>query len=87
LSRHVGKGEFKRCPLKNRNTVDFTRRFARNIKRYCARDISFVELTASVQGWVNHVRYADTWGLREHVFTTHPIGRPGAEGRRVGGTE
>jgi hypothetical protein len=19
------------------------------------------------------VRYADTWGLREHVFATHPI--------------
>jgi hypothetical protein len=22
----------------------------------------------SVQGWINHVRYADTWGLREHVL-------------------
>jgi hypothetical protein len=21
-----------------------------------------------VQGWINHVRYADTWGLRRHVL-------------------
>jgi hypothetical protein len=35
--------------------------------------ISFAELDASVQGWINHVRYADSWGLREHIFDTHPI--------------
>ena len=29
---------------------------------------SFAEFDASVQGWINHVRYADTWGLREHVL-------------------
>ena len=75
------------CLLKQRNAVNFTRRFERNIARYRAHEISFDELTASVQGWVNHVRYADTWGLREHVFATHPIGRPAVEGRRVGGTE
>jgi hypothetical protein len=62
--------------LKQRNTVNFTRRFARNIERYRDHEISFAELTASVHGWVNHVRYADTWGLREHVFATHPIRPP-----------
>lgn len=82
--------------LKRRNTINFTRRFTRNIARYRAREIGFEELTASVQGWVNHVRYADTWGLREHVFATHPVRRhgpspdpspPRGEGGRVGGTE
>jgi len=29
---------------------------------------SFGEFDASVQGWINHVRYADSWGLREHVL-------------------
>ena len=29
---------------------------------------SFAALDASVQGWVNHVCYADTWGLRRHTF-------------------
>jgi hypothetical protein len=24
----------------------------------------------SVQGWLTHVRYADTWGLRQHVLNT-----------------
>ena len=35
--------------------------------------ISFAELDASVQGWINHVRYADTWGLRRHLFERHPF--------------
>ena len=35
--------------------------------------ISFAELDASVQGWINHVRYGDTWGLRAHLFRQHPV--------------
>jgi hypothetical protein len=30
--------------------------------------ITFAELDAGVKGWVNHVRFADTWGLRKTVF-------------------
>ena len=30
--------------------------------------IHYAELDASVRGWVNHVRYADTWGLRKQVL-------------------
>jgi len=59
--------------LKRRNTVNFTRRLEHNINLYEAGDISFAELDASVKGWVNHVRYADTWGLRGHIFNQHPI--------------
>ena len=29
---------------------------------------SFTEKGNSVKRWVNHVRYADTWGLRKYVF-------------------
>jgi RNA-directed DNA polymerase len=54
--------------LKRRNAVNFTRRFERNLDLYQAGRITFAELDASVQGWVNHVRYADTWGLREHIL-------------------
>ena len=44
---------------------------------YLAGRITFAELDASVQGWINHVRYADTWGLRRHVFATLlPIPQP-----------
>lgn len=59
--------------LKKRNAVNFTRRLERNIDAYESGAITFAELDASVQGWVNHVRYADTWGLRGHIFDSHPI--------------
>ena len=62
--------------LKRRNAVNFSRKLARNLDAYRAGHISFAELDAGVQGWINHVRYADTWGLREHVFASHPISGP-----------
>jgi hypothetical protein len=61
--------------VKRRNAVSFTRRLERNLDAYQAGRLSFAELDASVQGWINHVRYADTWGLREHLFAAHPIPR------------
>ncbi|MDA1190067.1 MAG: reverse transcriptase/maturase family protein [Candidatus Poribacteria bacterium] len=62
--------------LKRRNVVKFTRRLRRNLDLYDKDAISFAELDASVKGWVNHVRYADTWGLRQHVFSRHPLPDP-----------
>jgi len=59
--------------LKRRNAVQFTRRLERNLDAYQADRSSSAELDASVQGWINHVRYADTWGLRQQVFAAHPI--------------
>lgn len=61
--------------IKRRNAVNFTRRLQDNLDAYQAGRISFAELDSSVQGWVNHVRFGDTWGLREHVFSRHPIPR------------
>lgn len=54
--------------LKRRNVVNFTRRLEHNLDLYQSGDITFAELDAGIQGWVNHVRYADTWGLRGHVL-------------------
>lgn len=54
--------------VKARNVVKFTRRLHRRWDEYCRGEISFAEFDASVQGWINHVRYADTWGLRRHVL-------------------
>ena len=59
--------------LKRRNVVNFTRKLEHNIDLYEAGSIPFAELDASVQGWINHVRYADTWGLRQHIFDRHII--------------
>lgn len=62
--------------LKRRNAVNFTRKFGHLLDLYQSNLISFAELDASVKGWVNHVRYADTWGLREHLFSSHPLHPP-----------
>jgi hypothetical protein len=53
--------------VKSRNVRSATRRLADRLDAYRARKSSFAELDASVKGWVNHVRYADTWGLRRHA--------------------
>ena len=59
--------------LKRRNVVGFRRRLERNITAYRRGEISFAELDASVQGWINHVRYGDTWELRGRLLGEHPI--------------
>jgi len=59
--------------LKRRNAINFTRRLEQNYDRYADGKISFAELTATVQGWIAHVRHADTRGLRRYIFNTHPI--------------
>jgi len=69
--------------LKRRNAVNFTRRLEHNLDLYQTGEISFGELDASVQGWVNHVRYADSWGLRRYIFSRHPLKRhPEPKSRR-----
>jgi RNA-directed DNA polymerase len=59
--------------LKRANGVHFQRRLHWLINRYAAGEIDFEQLTAVVQGWVNHVRYGDTWGLRRAVFAAYLI--------------
>lgn len=59
--------------LKRRNVVGFRRRLDRNLDLFRAGEISFGELDASVQGWISHVRYGDTWGLRRHLFQARPL--------------
>lgn len=58
--------------IKSRNVVKFTRRLRERWGEYICGQITFAEFDASVQGWINHVRYADTWGLRRHILG-HPL--------------
>jgi RNA-directed DNA polymerase len=41
---------------------------------WCAGAVSFAEFDACVQGWINHVRHADTLGLRAHVLGRFELG-------------
>lgn len=38
------------------------------LRLYAAGSISLQDVQASVTGWVNHVRYGNTVGLRKAVF-------------------
>lgn len=57
--------------VKARNARNFSRRLRERWGQFCQGKIRFAELDATVKGWVNHVRYADTWGLRRQI-----LGRP-----------
>jgi hypothetical protein len=54
--------------VKARNVVKFSRRLRERWSEYCGGKITFAEFDASVQGWINHVSYADSWGLRTHAL-------------------
>jgi hypothetical protein len=54
--------------IKARKVVHGTRRLVERFDAWQRGEISFAEFDASVKGWVNHVRYADSWGLRRKVL-------------------
>lgn len=60
----------ERRRLKRRKGVYFQRRFTRLVEAYANGAITLEQLTATVQGWVNHVRYGNTIGLRKAVLGT-----------------
>jgi hypothetical protein len=54
--------------LKRRKGVRFCRRLQRQVEAYERSEITLEQVTASVQEWVNHVRYGNTVGLRKKVL-------------------
>lgn len=62
--------------LKRRKGVHFQRRFKALIESYADGDISLDQLTASVQGWVNHTRFGNTIGLRKSVLSKQIVPAP-----------
>ena len=61
--------------LKRRKGIAFQRRFKRKIRAYRAGQISKAELDAVVRGWVNHVRYGNTAGLRRALLSRTVVGK------------
>ncbi len=62
--------------IKARKVRYSNRRLNHRYHAYCNNQISFAEFNSSVQGWINHVRFADSWGLREQVLKPFLI-KPG----------
>jgi RNA-directed DNA polymerase len=59
--------------LKRRKGIAYQRRFKRLLAAYAAGEIPLERVTASVQGWANHARFGDTWGLRRAVLGALPV--------------
>ncbi|MDQ3005964.1 MAG: RNA-directed DNA polymerase, partial [Chloroflexota bacterium] len=57
--------------LKRRKGIAFQRKYQQMLRELAKGEISCHQITASVQGWVNHVRYADTWGLRLSILADY----------------
>ena len=58
--------------LKQRKGIAFQRKYKHMLLEHKEGRMPHDKITASIQGWVNHVRYADTWGLRR-AFFAQPI--------------
>ncbi len=54
--------------LKRRKGIAYHRRLRALAEQYADGEITLEQVTASVQGWVNHARYGDTWGLRKAML-------------------
>jgi retron-type reverse transcriptase len=54
--------------VKYRKKAQFRRKLQYRLREYAAGRLDVARLQASIKGWINHVRYADTWGLRRSML-------------------
>lgn len=54
--------------LKRRKGIAYRRRLAGLLDAYRRGEIGRDAVGQSVLGWINHVRYGDTWGLRRAIL-------------------
>jgi len=66
--------------LKRRKGVYYRRKLCRLVDAYTRGELSFEDVDASVQGWINHVSYGNTVGLRKALFRSVPL-QPSKEHR------
>ncbi|MCO5189471.1 MAG: reverse transcriptase domain-containing protein [Anaerolineae bacterium] len=54
--------------VKRRKVVHYRRRLHNLVAAYNEEEVGQDQVQASVRGWINHVRYGDTWRLRQAVL-------------------
>jgi retron-type reverse transcriptase len=54
--------------VKRRKVVHYRRRLKVLQQAYDAGELPVEQVSASIRGWINHVRYGDTWGLRRAIL-------------------
>lgn len=62
--------------IKRRKGIAYRRRLRQLLADYQAGTLPLSKLTASVQGWINHMRYGQTYGLRRQLFWNMPLHPP-----------
>ena len=62
--------------LKRCKGIAYARRLRRMAYQYANGEISLDQISASVQGWVNHLRYGNTAGLRKAILESLSITAP-----------
>lgn len=66
--------------LKRRKGIHFQRKLRSMLAAFEEGEIPISKITASVKGWVNHVRYGNTVGLRKAVLAADVVDRPCRKG-------
>jgi len=54
--------------VKRRKVMQYRRKMQNLLREVTKKPVLLPKLQASVRGWVNHVRYGDTWGLRRSML-------------------
>jgi len=54
--------------LLRRKGINYWRKLSHLMAQHWQQEISLGVVDASLQGWINHVRYGDTWGLRRTLM-------------------
>ena len=60
--------------LKHQKGLYYQRKLHGMVSAYANGNLSLDEMTASVQGWVNHIRYGNTVGLRKAILSSFLLG-------------
>jgi RNA-directed DNA polymerase len=58
--------EYRR--VKRRKVINYRRKLRLLLGEYASGGFSYPQLDANIQGWINHVRQADSWGLRRDIL-------------------
>jgi len=73
----------ERRRLRNENGLRFRRRLREFARGYAEGRLDWADFNPSVQAWIGHACHADTWGLREQIFSAIYFQRERAERRPV----
>jgi len=60
--------------LKHQKGLYYQRKLRKMVSAYAVGNLSLTDLDASVQGWVNHIRYGNTVGLRKAMLSSFLLG-------------